>query len=358
MTGFERAPEIRAIGRALPSHYYPSELLSRALLDEWGTCGHERTRVERIHRAAGVRGRYLALPMDAYRSLRSFAAANEAWVRVATELGGEALDSALRRAGLEPTDVDHFFFTTVTGIASPTVDVKLINQLGMRSDVKRTPMFGLGCVGGAAGTARAADYLRGFNDEIAVLLSVELCSLTLKLGDRSIANVISTALFGDGAAAVVLAGAERRGAPAGPRVVGSRSLFFRDTEEVMGWRIDDGGFNVVLTAGIPHLIDAHLRDAVDSFLSEHGLSRRDVAHWMAHTGGPKVLRAIEDALEIGRGGLVRSWRSLEAIGNLSSASVLFVAADLLESGEAEEGDHGVLLSLGPGFCGELVLVRW
>jgi alkylresorcinol/alkylpyrone synthase len=360
MNSFERAPRIRAIGRALPSHYYPSEVLSRALLDEWGACGHERTRAERIHRAAKVRGRHLALPMDAYRSLRSFAAANEAWVRVATELGGEALDSALRRAGLEPTDVDHFFFTTVTGIASPTIDVKLINRLGMRPDVKRTPMFGLGCVGGAAGTARAADYLRGFSDEIAVLLSVELCSLTLKLGDRSIANVISTALFGDGAAAVVLAGAERRGAgaAAGPRVVGSRSLFFQDTEEVMGWRIDDGGFNVVLTAGIPRLIHAYLRDAVDSFLSEHGLSRCDVAHWMAHTGGPKVLRAIEDALEIGRGGLVRSWRSLAAIGNLSSASVLFVAADLLESGEAKDGDYGVLLSLGPGFCGELVLVRW
>ncbi len=358
MVGVERAPEIRAIGRALPSHHYPSEVLSRALLDEWGVSGHERARVERIHRAASVRGRYLALPMDAYRSLRSFAAANDAWVRVATELGGEALESALRRAGLEPTDVDHFFFTTVTGIASPTIDVKLINRFGMRPDVKRTPMFGLGCVGGAAGTARAADYLRGFADEIAVLLSVELCSLTLKLGDRSIANVISTALFGDGAAAIVLAGAARRGSPAGPRILGSRSLFFPDTEEVMGWRIDDGGFNVVLTGGIPDLIRAHLRDAVDSFLSEHGLSRHDVEHWVAHTGGPKVLRAIESALELRDGGLARSWRSLAAIGNLSSASVLFVAADLLESGDAEEGDHGLLLSLGPGFCGELVLVGW
>jgi alkylresorcinol/alkylpyrone synthase len=126
----------------------------------------------------------------------------------------------------------------------------------------------------------------------------------------------------------------------------------------MGWRIDDGGFNVVLTAGIPPLIRAHLRHAVDSFLSQYRLSRRDVAHWVAHMGGPKVLRAIEDALEIGHGGLVRSWRSLAAIGNLSSASVLFVAADLLESGEANEGDYGMLLSLGPGFCGELVLVRW
>lgn len=354
----ERAPEIRAIGRAVPPHYYPSEVLSAALLDAWCACGNERARLERIHRAAGVRGRHLALPLDEYRSLRSFAAANGAWVRVATELGGQALESALRRSGLTPTDVDHFFFTTVTGIASPTIDVKLINQLGMRADVKRTPMFGLGCVGGAAGTARAADYLRGFPDQIAVLLSVELCSLTLKLGDRSLANVISTALFGDGAAAVVLSGAGCTGDPSGPRILASRSLFFHDTEEVMGWRIDDGGFNVVLTAGIPDLVRAHLRGAVDAFLADHGISRCDVKHWLAHTGGPKVLRAIESSLELDDGALARSWRSLASIGNLSSASVLFVVADLLESGAAEKGDYGVLLSLGPGFCGEMVLIRW
>jgi alkylresorcinol/alkylpyrone synthase len=354
----ESAPKIRAIGCALPPHYYPSEVLSAALLDEWHARGNERARLERIHRAAGVRGRHLALPMVEYRSLRSFAAANDAWVRVATELGGEALECALHRAGLSPADVDHFFFTTVTGIASPGIDVKLINRLGMRADVKRTPMFGLGCVGGAAGTARAADYLRGFPDEIAVLLSVELCSLTLKLGDRSIANVVSTALFGDGAAAVVLSGAGFASDLSGPRILGSRSLFFHDTEGVMGWRIDDSGFNVVLTAGIPDLIRAHLRGAVDSFLSGHGISRGDVKHWLAHSGGPKVLSALEGALELGDGGLARSWKSLAAMGNLSSASVLFVVADLLESGAAEKGDYGALVSLGPGFCGEVVLVRW
>jgi alkylresorcinol/alkylpyrone synthase len=218
-------------------------------------------------------------------------------------------------------------------------------------------MFGLGCVGGAAGTARAADYLRGFPDHVAVMLSVEICSLTLQLGDRSIANVISTALFGDGAAAVVLRG-DRAAKGVGPRVVGTRSLFFHDTEEIMGWRITDDGFNVVLTAGIPDLIRARLAPATDAFLAEHGLERRDVRHWMAHTGGPKVLRAIEASLELPENALARSWRSLAAIGNLSSASVLFVAADLLESSEPVPGDYGVMLSLGPGFCGELVLVRW
>ena len=353
-----RSPRIQSIGCALPPNEYDSEVLSAALWHEWGGPEAERGRFERIHRAAGVRRRHLALPLEEYRTLRSFAAANSAWLRVATDLGVEAVESALAQASLRPVDVDHLFFTTVTGIASPSVDVKLINRLGMRADVKRTPMFGLGCVGGAAGMARAADYLRGFPDQVAVLLSVELCSLTLQLHDRSIANVISTALFGDGAAAVVLGGPRRNDSRSGPQVLASRSLFFHDTEEIMGWRIEDTGFNVVLTAGIPDLIRLRMRDALDAFLADNGVSRADIRHWIAHTGGPKVLRAMECAFELPEGGLARSWSSLASIGTLSSASVLFVAADFLKSGVGRPGDYGLVLALGPGFCGEVVLVRW
>lgn len=351
------SPTIRSIGRALPDHYYSSTVLADALWGAWNGSDHERTRFERIHRAAGVRGKHLALPLDQYERLGSFAASNAAWTTAAVDLGTQAIEAALDGAGLAPTDVDHVFFNTVTGIATPSIDVTLINRLGMRCDVKRTPMFGLGCVGGAAGTARAADYLRAFPGHVALLLSVELCSLTLQLDDRSIANVIATALFGDGAAAMVMAGGARPAA-SGPSVIASRSLFFRDTEEVMGWTIRDSGFQVVLQGGIPDLIRANLCKAVDEFLDDHGLGRRDVRHWMAHTGGPKVLRAIESALELPADALARSWRSLEAVGNLSSASVLFVVADLLDSKEARPGDHGVVLSMGPGFCGELVLVQW
>jgi alkylresorcinol/alkylpyrone synthase len=360
------APAIGAVGRALPPHRYASETLSAALWDAWGVEPLERARYARLHRAVGVRHRHLALPLDEYAGVRSFGAANAAWLECAADLGAEAVTRALAAAGLAPSDVDHLFFTTVTGIAAPTVDVRLVNRLGMRADTKRTPLFGLGCVGGAAGLARAADYLRGFPHHVAVLLSVELCSLTLQPGDRSTANVIASGLFGDGAAAVVLTGGARAaggGGPhgaggGGPRVVASRSLFFHDTEEVMGWRIADGGFHVVLSPTIPALVRGALRDGVDAFLAEHGLARRDVRHWIAHTGGPKVLQAMEAALELPRAALARSWRSLAEVGNLSSASVLFVAADLLDENVAQPGDVGVLLSMGPGFCGELVLVRW
>ena len=352
------APAIGAIGCALPPHRYASETLSEALWDAWGSDDAERARYARLHRAVGVRHRHLALPMEDYGALRSFGAANAAWLDRATALGIEAVSTALARAGLSPADVDHLFFTTVTGIAAPTVDVRLVNRLGMRADTKRTPLFGLGCVGGAAGLARAADYLRGFPGHVAVLLSVELCSLTLQLADRSTANVIASGLFGDGAAAVVLTGGARAGAAGAPRVIASRAIFFHDTEEVMGWRIADSGFQVVLSPTIPTLVRTELRSGVDAFLAEHGLARGDVRHWIAHTGGPKVLLAMESALELPRDALARSWSSLAQVGNLSSASVLFVAADLFEAGVARPGDVGVLLSMGPGFCGELVLVRW
>ena len=228
----------------------------------------------------------------------------------------------------------------------------------MRPDVKRTPIFGLGCVGGAAGTARAADYLRAFPDQIALLLSVELCSLTLQLQDRSIANVIATALFGDGAAAVVLTGGARDERSGGsPRAGLALALLPRH-------RGDDGlGDRGHRFPGGPHRRHSRPHShpaarAVDGFLGDHGLARSGVSHWIGHTGGPKVLRAMQDALELPPDALARSWKSLAEVGNLSSASVLFVAGDFLDAEVARPGDYGVLMSMGPGFCGELVLLQW
>jgi alkylresorcinol/alkylpyrone synthase len=309
-----------------------------------------------LHRAVRVSGRYLALPLEEYRPLVRFQQRNDAWIRVATELSEQVAREALERAGLTPRDVDHVFFVTVTGIATPSIEARLANRMGFRPDVKRTPIFGLGCVAGAAGLARAADYLRAFPGHTALVLSAELCSLTLQREDLSIPNIIASGLFGDGAAGVVLEGAER---PArGPRVVASRAVLYPDTERIMGWDVVDSGFKVVLSAKVPQLAREHLREDLESFLAEHGLSVPDVRHWVAHTGGPKVLQAFQDALELPRQALARSWASLEEVGNLSSASVLFVLGETLEAREAREGDWGVLMAMGPGFCSELVLLRW
>jgi alkylresorcinol/alkylpyrone synthase len=277
---------------------------------------------------------------------------------VSLEVGEQAVRRALDAAGLQPRDVDHLFFVTVTGIGTPSLDARLVNRLGLRPDVKRTPIFGLGCVAGAAGTARASDVLRAFPDQVAVLLSVELCSLTLQREDVSIANVIASGLFGDGAAAMVLSGADRPPPGAAPRVIATRSVFYPDTERIMGWDLVEGGFKVVLSAKVPSIVTEHVRDDVDGFLAAQGLGRGDIRHWIAHTGGPKVLQAFESALELPPEALQRSWDSLRKTGNLSSASVLFVLSELLASGEARPGDLGLLMAMGPGFCAELVLLRW
>jgi alkylresorcinol/alkylpyrone synthase len=350
------SPFVRAVGRALPANYVDQETLIAIFRAHWEKKHFNVDRLDDLHHAVRVKGRHLALPVEEYPPLDTFAKSNAAWIRCAADVGEAAVRDALARAGLGPRDVDHLLFVTVTGIATPSLDARLVNRLGMRPDVKRTPIFGLGCVAGAAGLARASDTLRGFPGEVSVLLSVELCSLTLQRQDLSIPNIVASGIFGDGAAAVVLEGGGRGGE--GPRILATRSVFYPDSEWVMGWDIVDTGFKVVLSAKVPEITRAHIGADVDAFLASQGLSRRDVRHWIAHTGGPKVLEAFEAALELPAKALERSWRSLEEVGNLSSASVLFVLADLLESGEARKGDHGLLLAMGPGFCSELVLLRW
>ena len=346
---------ILAGAQALPPHYVDQETLLAAFRTLWGQKHFNLDRLEQLHRAVRVGGRNLALPLEEYAGLESFAARNAAWTRAAVEVGADAVQKALLKADVAPAQVDHLFFVTVTGIATPSIDARLVDRLGLRTDVRRVPIFGLGCVAGAAGIARVSDVLRGAAPETAVLLSVELCSLTLQREDISIPNIIASGLFGDGAAAVVLDGGVRK---RGPQIRATRSVFYRGTERVMGWDVVDSGFKVVLSPQVPQLVRERLRGDVDDFLTAQGLRRSDIDHFICHSGGPKVLEAFEEALEVPRAALQRSWDSLQTVGNLSSASVLFVLADLLDAGVARPGDKGLLLAMGPGFCAELVLLEW
>lgn len=348
---------ITSVGTAAPPHYYSQETLLKALKVEWATQHHNPRRVEQLHRAVQVGGRHLALPMDEYTDL-DFGRANRTFIDVGTTIGAQAIERALASTGFEATDIDAIFTTTVTGVATPSLDARLVNRLGLRTDVRRTPMFGLGCVAGAAGIARVADYLAGHPDHIAVLLSVELCSLTIQRQDLSIPNLIATGLFGDGAAAVVMAGANRARSAGMPRVVDSRSRFYPDTERVMGWDIESTGFKIVLSAGVPDMVSQHMGADVDAFLQAHGLTRADITRWICHPGGPKVLRAFEQALDLTEHDTGLTWTSLREVGNLSSASVLHVLRDTVEQRPAAPGDYGLMLAMGPGFCSELVLLRW
>lgn len=351
---------LASVGTAAPPHRYEQDELIAAFKMFWSGKHHNAARVDQLHKAVRVGGRNLALPIERYLALKGFGEANDAFIQVAVDVGEEAVRRALDAAGLKPADVDAIFFTTVTGVAAPSIDARLMNRLGLRTDVKRTPIFGLGCVAGAAGVARVADYLRGWPDHVAVLLSVELCSLTLQPGDLSIPNLIASGLFGDGAAAVVAVGGARAGREGreGPTVVATKSRFYPDTERVMGWDIGDRGFQIVLSATVPDVVRTYARDDVDTFLAEHGLTRRDIQSWVCHPGGPKILEAFEATLELPEGALALTWESLEKVGNLSSASVLHVLGDTIARRRPPAGSPGLMLAMGPGFCSELVLLCW
>ncbi len=228
--------------------------------------------------------------------------------------------------------------------------------MGLSPNIKRIPIFGLGCVAGAAGVARAADYVRAYPKQAAALVTVELCSLTWQRDDLSMPNLISTGLFGDGAAAVIVGGSEK--VEHGPKVVASRSNFYPNTEDVMGWAISERGFEIVLSRSVPDMVHQHLAPDVDDFLADHGLNRSDIGSWIMHTGGPKVLQATEEALALPEGALDASWGSLNNLGNLSSASVLTVLEEYMTRRRPEAGGLSILAAMGPGFCSELVLLEW
>lgn len=356
---------IPSVGTAFPPYRYPQAVITEALKERMGDNLEIPAIMNRLHSNCGVDYRHIMFPLESLGTVSGFGPTNDLWIKGALELGQQAIKKALDQVGLDPSDISAIFFTSVTGIACPSIDARLVNLMGFPKDVKRTPIFGLGCVAGAAGIARAADYVRAFPKQYALLLSVELCSLTWQETDYSMAHIVASGLFGDGAAAVVLAGEEtplaqrpRSVKNPCPRVVDTRSTFYPDTEHLMGWKINHNGFNIVLSADVPELVKKELRETVEGFLADNDLSIHNICSFIFHSGGPKVLQAMESSLSLPPGALASSWNSLRQRGNLSSASVLTVMQDFLHNKPGSPGCYSMMGAMGPAFCSELLLLQW
>ncbi|MET9645753.1 3-oxoacyl-[acyl-carrier-protein] synthase III C-terminal domain-containing protein [Streptomyces syringium] len=352
------APRVASVAVATPPHRHRQRDIAAVFAGAFlAADAVVRRQFTGITAHTGIEYRNLSLPLAEYRRPRTFTEYNETWAVTAHQVGHDALARALDAADVRPDEVGAIVTTTTTGACVPSFDAGLIGRVGLPRDVARMPMLGLGCAGGAAGLARTRDYLLGHPDQIAVLVSVELCSLNFQCTDASVANLVATGLFGDAGAAAVVFGAHRAPEAAGPALVATRSRLHPETEHLMGMRLGTDGFVVLLSPHIPDFVEKHLPGEIHGFLAGHGLTTKDIATWVCHPGGPKIIEVLDRCLDLPPGALDRSRTSLAERGNISSASVLDVLHRTMAAPPAP-GSHGLLLALGPGFTSELVLLHW
>jgi alkylresorcinol/alkylpyrone synthase len=331
--------------------------LARVLFDEM--LSRDDQRLLAVFDHAGIGARQACMPLEWFATSHSFEEKNALYVEHAVALGRQAASRALLRAGLHAGDVDHIVFVSSTGLAAPSVDARLVNAMGMRADVRRTPIWGLGCAGGAAGLAHARSFALAAPGSHVLLVALELCTLTFQRNDLSKRNLVATSLFGDGAAAAVVttdAGGSRNGMR---HLVLEDSIgtFWHDTMDVMGWEIDGDGLHVVFARDIPTIVHERVKPGLEQFLARHDLTLGTLDHLVAHPGGMKVLAAYEKALGLPATALDRAREVLRDHGNMSSPTCLFVLERALAEQDIGEGQSAILSALGPGFCAEYVLMR-
>lgn len=348
-------PRITYVATALPEHLVSQADLKRRCAKIYG--GHpELARLMSVFDRAGVRQRHLTFPPDYYLEERTFDERNADYVEQATLLAEKAARYALRKSGTHPEEIDHLFLVTTTGLATPGLDALLAPRLGLKPFVRRSPLFGLGCAGGVAALARATEYLRAYPRHRAMVVAVELSGQVFSREALTPTDLVGAALFGDGAAAAILSGDDRKSG--GPRVTGSRSFLFESTPDLMGWTFTSDGMRLVLSENIIKAVAEPLGQAVKDFIAGHGLSLSRIGRWVLHPGGPRVMEAYAGLFGVSGRALEPMRSSMARVGNLSSASVLFILSDVISTTSPGKGDHGLLLAVGPGLAAEMLLVGW
>ncbi len=313
-------------------------------------------RLLRTFENAEIDSRNLCVPISWFAEPKTFQQKNDTYIEQSVELSAGAISKLLRRFDLAPDEVDYLVFVSSTGIATPSIDARLIGKLGMRPNTKRIPIWGLGCGGGAAGLAHVNDLLRGTPKAKALLVNVELCSLTFQFNDFSKSNLIATALFADGVTAALLVGAESE--LSGCSIIADGTTLWPDSLDVMGWNLQNDGMQVVFSQSIPTIVKEKMRDCLDSFLDDNRLSLADIDHFLIHPGGRKVLEAYVEAFGKPPEAFSLSADIIRQYGNCSSATVMLVIERFLAEGKYQPGDLALVTALGPGFSAANLILRF
>jgi alkylresorcinol/alkylpyrone synthase len=345
---------IAGTATAVPPYLLTRDVVKKHIKDVFSLDGKRLEAIHSVIDNSQIDQRHSVFPVEYIIEPRPLARINNEYRVKSFELGLQVTAGALKQAEMSPSDVDLLMTVSCTGVMIPSLDAYLAAEMGFRSDVRRLPITELGCAAGAAGLAHAWEYLRAFPNRTALLVAVELPTLTFQRKDFSQANLISAVLFGDGAAGVVVTGRE---AP-GPRILAAESYLFPNSLDAMGFDLRDSGFHIVLSKDVPQLIRERVRELAEGFLARQGLRREDISAFILHPGGQKLLSFMEAELELSRTDTEFSWDVLRRFGNLSSASVLFILQEWLSKREMPSGSYGLLMAFGPGFTAEMILLQW
>jgi alkylresorcinol/alkylpyrone synthase len=345
---------ITTIATAVPPYPMTCAAVKQTVQQVFQLEPHMHAAVMAVFDHAQVARRYSVFPLNELIRERSLTQTSQNYQEHAIALGRKVTADCLSQAGLHPADIDMLITVSCTGYMIPSLDAHLVGDLGFRADVRRLPITELGCIGGVMALSRAREFVRAFPGTNALVVAVELASLTFQPHDRSQANLVSCALFGDGAAAALVTGRMLPGA----QIVDTASYLIPDTLDAMGFDLRDHGFHMVLAKAVPGILHEQIRPVVMPFLERHGLRPEQLAAYVLHPGGKKILDYLEAELDIERAKTQPSWDVLRDYGNLSSATILFVLREWLTKQRPATGAYSLAAGFGPGLCIELLLLRW